>query len=504
MATNDTMILEIETLINKGLLEQTDTIVGKIGKTANKTEKSISGMGNAFKSVAGMAAAYLTVGEVMKGIDTASDFTENRNKMEAVFKGQVEDADKFIKEMGESLRLGKGQLEKEMADVGGMLKGMGFEDADLKGNTQAVLKVTKDLASFYNTDLASAVQKVTAGLTGEAEGLKALGINIQDTAMAEYAQSLGYTWTELDNTSKAQLRLNAVMEKMKAAGAAGDAEKTKNEYAAVERSISSLTETIKGEFFMSIKDSLLPVLQQSQDFLINNKDAIVGFGASVGEFIGTVVEGVGVVSDFISENSDLIGILAEVVVIAGSLVGIYKSVVVVTELWATAQAILNGTLLLNPIGLVVAAGAGLIYFLHEAYQNVEPFRNAVNSLFEALKSGWEWLKSSKLGQFFSDFSTGSDAKIKILEEQKAKNIQENTVITKAEEIQTKKDESDYKNEEVLNSVTTQESIKTVKTDYSIGVDVKTDDAVLKNKLDAKIKETIEEHERNKMLNLGLV
>ena len=34
MATNDTMILEIETLINKGLLEQTDTIVGKIGKTA--------------------------------------------------------------------------------------------------------------------------------------------------------------------------------------------------------------------------------------------------------------------------------------------------------------------------------------------------------------------------------------------------------------------------------------------------------------------------------------
>ena len=322
--------------------------------------------------------------------------------------------------------------------------------------------------------------------------------------MAEYAQSLGYTWTELDNTSKAQLRLNAVMEKMKAAGAAGDAEKTKNEYAAVERSISSLTETIKGEFFMSIKDSLLPVLQQSQNFLINNKEAIVSFGASIGEFIGTVVEGVGIVSDFVSENSDLIGILAEVVVIAGSLVGIYKSVVVVTELWATAQAILNGTLLLNPIGLVVAAGAGLIYFLHEAYQNVEPFRNAVNSLFEALKSGWEWLKSSKLGQFFSDFSTGSDAKIKILEEQKAKNIQENTVITKAEEIQTKKDESDYKNEEVLNSVTTQESIKTVKTDYSIGVDVKTDDAVLKNKLDAKIKETIEEHERNKMLNLGLV
>ena len=502
MATDDKMILEIETLINKSLLEQTDNIVGKIGKTADKTEKSITGMGGAFKTVAGMAAAYLTVGQVMKGIDTASDMTENRNKMEAVFKGQVEDADKFIKEMGDSLKLGRGQLEKEMADVGGMLKGMGFENSDLKGNTQAVLKVTKDLASFYNTDLASAVQKVTAGLTGEAEGLKVLGINIQDTAMAEYAQSLGYAWTELDNTSKAQLRLNAVMEKMKAAGAAGDAEKTKDEYAAVERSISSLTETIKGEFFMSIKDSLLPILQQAQDFLINNKEAVVGFGSSVGTFVGQVVSGVSAISEFISENSDLISILSEVALVAVSLVGVYKSVVVITELWAAAQSILNGTLLLNPIGLTVAAVAGLVYMLYEAYKSSEQFRNIVNGLFDALKNGWEWLKSSKLGQYISKLFGGDKAEIALTET--TKSVTEQSLTSKTNAIESKKMENETKNEQILNSVTTQESIKTIKSDYSVDVNVKTDDAVLKNKLDLKIKETIEEHERNKMLNLGLV
>uniref|UniRef100_UPI00260F0049 hypothetical protein n=1 Tax=uncultured Clostridium sp. TaxID=59620 RepID=UPI00260F0049 len=419
----DTMILEIETLINKSLLEQTDKIIGAVGKQAQKTEDAISKMGGAFKGVAAMAATYLSVGQIIKGIDLASDFTENRNKLEAVFVGQVEDADKFINEMADSLNLGKRQLEKEMADVGAMIKGMGFEDTDLKGNTQAVLKAAKDVASFYNTDLDSAIRSVTSAINGEAESLKQLtGINLQETQMAEYFEKLtGEKWADLDNTAKAQVRLNAALEGMKKSGAAGDAEKTKDEYAAVERSIKSLVETITGDFFMSMKDSMLPALQETQEFLKNNKDEIVGFGEKLGEFVGVIITGVGAVTNFVSENSDLTMILGEVALVAGGLLGIYKTAVFLTETWAAVQAVLNGTMMLNPIGLVVAGIAGLVYFLYQAYQGSEQFRNMVDSVFGILKKGWEWLKESKLGQMFSKLFGSSEKGITLSQEEKKTN-----------------------------------------------------------------------------------
>lgn len=513
----DTMILEIETLINKSLLEQTDKIIGAVGKQAQKTENAISKMGGAFKGVAAMAATYLSVGQVMKGIDLASDFTENRNKLEAVFEGQVEDADKFIGDMATSLNLGKRQLEKEMADVGAMIKGMGFENKDLKGNTEAVLKAAKDVASFYNTDLDSAIHKITSGLTGETEALKSLGINIQDTTMAEYAQTLGLTWNELDSTAKAQLRLNAVLGKLKDSGAAGDAEKTKDEYAAVERSIKSLVETITGDFFMSMKDALLPALQETQSFLINNQDEIVGFGEKLGEFVGVVISGVGAVSNFVAENSDLFMILGEVALVAGGLLGVYKTAIFLTETWAAVQAVLNGTMMLNPIGLVVAAIAGLSYGIYKAYQHFEPFRNIVDSLFATLKKGWEWLKESKLGQMFSKLFGGDKNDISVTEEEKKtneninKSVQEvvnNEVGASVEKDIESNNKFNLESSKTVNESYNFDSTKSeseVKHTFDVNVSANSEDLTLA--LDKNVKkvvsETIQDYERNKMLDIGL-
>lgn len=409
--------LIIDTSINEALMNQTEKIIGAVGKQAQKTEKSIGKMGGAFKKVAVAAAAWFTTDKIFKGIDLASDFTENRNKLEAVFQGQMKDTDAFISDMAATLRLGKTQMEQEMADMGAVLKGQGFDGKGLQKNTQNMVAAAKDVASFYNVDLESAIGKLRSGITGETEPLKALGINIADTEMEAYAQKLGYTWKEMDNTSKAQLRMNAILEKLKLAGAAGDAKKTNKEFAGTKRSVESLSKEIYGNFFMKLKDAVLPALNKMANFLAENKNKIVGFGDSLGnamtkgmELAGTMWDGAMAVKSFLAENTALTSVLLGVM--AGF--AAYQAAVTVsttlTSAWQAAQALLNGTMVLNPIGLVVAAIAGLAAGIYYAYQKSETFRNMVDTLWQKLKDLWNWLKESSLGKMVSSIFGGSDKK----------------------------------------------------------------------------------------------
>ncbi|MGL5126149.1 MAG: hypothetical protein ACRC6U_09260 [Fusobacteriaceae bacterium] len=506
MAVNDSMILEIQTLINNSLLEQADDIVGRVGKTAKKSEDAISGMGGAFGKVAAMAATYFSVTKVMEGINLASDFTESRNKLEAVFGGQIEDADNFIKEMASTLNLGTRQLEKEMADVGAMMKGIGFEDVNLNLNTENVLKGAKDIASFYNTDLDSAIKKITGGMAGEAEGLKQLGIMVMDQDMDAYATSLGKSWKEMDNTTKAQLRLNKTLGDLKKAGAYKDAEKTKDEYAAVERSLSSLTETIKGDFFMSVKDALLPSMIDTRDILTNNKDAIIAFGSKIGELVTMFFEAVGVVVTFVSENRALFEVIGEGLLVVGGMITAYKTVMMVTQIWTGIQAAFNAVMLLNPVGLVAAAVVGLGYALYQAYQHFEPFRNIVNSVFDSLKKGWEWLKTSKIGEMFSKLFGGDKDKTLTLDTKETSIQKANEILEKKSTSDTKSENSTNETQEIFKNIA-ENNVTKVENSHTFDINVNANDSELAAMVERSTRkaaaETIEDYERNKMLTLGL-
>ncbi|MGL5077411.1 MAG: hypothetical protein ACRDBG_16510, partial [Waterburya sp.] len=436
-------------------------------------------------------------------------------------------------------------------------------------------------ASFYNTDLDSAIRKITGGMAGEAEGLKQLGIMVMDQDMDAYADSLGYSWKEMDNATKAQLRLNKTLGDLKKAGAYKDAEKTKNEYAAVERSLGSLTETITGEFFMSLKDALLPGMIQTRDLLTENKDKIIAFGSKVGEFATTLFDAAGAVYDFCVRNEEALTVVGGVILAVGSAVTAYKTVVAATQAWTAVQALFNATMVLNPVGLVAAAVAGLGIALYMAYRKFEPFRSVVDASWESVKVLWDVIKSFDFGNFWQssanvalaafDVFKGGVKSIFVLVNEFWKsligfdimsivsgwvdkaaaafvkirkllpgfggdevNIKETTV-NKAEEIVSAKNienikettvnkaENILKTEENKNSLNKTEENKSeieqtfknisenkvtkVENSHTFDVNVNTNDSELAAMVERNTRkaasETIEEYERNKMLNLGL-
>ncbi|AID58832.1 tape measure protein [Mycobacterium phage Gaia] len=75
-----------------------------------------------------------------------------------------------------------------------------------------------------------------------------------------------------------------------------------------------------------------------------------------------------------------------------------QKIVAATRAWVVAQYALNGALLLNPIGLVVAAIAGLVAGIVVLYKNSETFRNIVQGVWNAIKTAigavWNWLSQT--------------------------------------------------------------------------------------------------------------
>lgn len=76
----------------------------------------------------------------------------------------------------------------------------------------------------------------------------------------------------------------------------------------------------------------------------------------------------------------------------------YKAVAFAISLplraFTAAQAMLNAVMAMNPIVLVVAALAALAYGLYYAYQHSETFRNAVQWVWDMMKSVFSWLQTN--------------------------------------------------------------------------------------------------------------
>lgn len=98
-------------------------------------------------------------------------------------------------------------------------------------------------------------------------------------------------------------------------------------------------------------------------------------------------------ADWIGNNSDMILQLSGVVLAAFSA---FKLITWGIKMWTIAQAILNGTMLLNPIGLVVAGVAALIAIIVVLWNKFAGLRGVVFGVWETFKLFANFLRNAVL------------------------------------------------------------------------------------------------------------
>ena len=315
-------------------LEKNKDAMTEVVTGTDKAEKALSAMGNAAKSLLGlkkntddvassMASAHkhsLSFGDAVKaivtseaivggfralgsavsslgkelisfakgGVETASDLEEVQNVVNVTF---GEDGAKRIEEFAKSAAgsFGMSSLSAKQftGTMGAMLKSMNLDPAVVETMSMQLTGLAGDMASFYNIDAEDAFAKLRAGISGETEPLKQLGINMSVANMEAYALSQGINtaWKEMTQAEQATLRYQYIMETTKSAQ--GDFARTSDSFSNQQRILQLNMENLS----VSIGSKLLPVLNQFTGLLnqlLSGETDLAGFMTKVGETVAQV------------------------------------------------------------------------------------------------------------------------------------------------------------------------------------------------------------------------
>lgn len=223
--------------------------------TAN-VNKQVSSIKNIFSRL-GKFLAVLGIGKIMKdSIKSAMNAIESENLVSTVFGNMTSDIQQWSNVLQESLGLNGYSVRQNAAVLFNMTKSMGLAKDSALGLSKDLTLLSEDMASFYNLSGEEAFNKIRAGLTGETEPLKALGILVDENTLKQY----GYS-SSLSNSEKVMIRYNAIMSQT--AAAHGDLARTidspANQIRILKNNLQLLGIEI-GRAFMPIVQVVIPIL----------------------------------------------------------------------------------------------------------------------------------------------------------------------------------------------------------------------------------------------------
>ena len=188
------------------------------GDTSDYTQK-MAAADSKWKSVASnmkTAGAKLSLGVTapltvmgFAALNAASDLEESANKVTVVFGDQATAIQEWSDTSATAFGLSKAQALEAAGTLGNLFSAMQIGGDTTADMSTSLVELAGDLASFNNIDPAEALEKLRAGIVGETEPLRTLGINLSAVAVEAKALSMGLVETTVDmnKLEAAQLKL---------------------------------------------------------------------------------------------------------------------------------------------------------------------------------------------------------------------------------------------------------------------------------------------------------
>lgn len=291
----------------------------KATKTANGAHKgtlyTLSSYVNQYRKL------YRVIDEV---VDVCADlFNESNEYVEALnlFKVTMGDASDAALEYAESLRDAMGIDPAEWITNQGtfqrMATGFGIASEEAEIMSQNLTQLAYDMASFFNTDVQTAMQKLQSGMSGQIKGLKIWGYNLSVAALQETALNLGIEESvrNMSEAQKAQLRYITLIQRSN--GIMGDMAKTINTPANSLRILQAQIELFKrslGNLVSVIATKVIPYIQAFVELMAEATESwaeawgfeIKDLPTNNLEMASDVIEGIG---DDIDDTTDSVSAL---------------------------------------------------------------------------------------------------------------------------------------------------------------------------------------------------
>jgi hypothetical protein len=254
--------------------------VDRLSPVLKDVDKEASGVSKTLGSVGKLAALGAAAGigvAITAGINftkVASDLNESANKAAVIFGNSIKPVQDFAQTSASAFGISKRAALEYTGTLGTILNASGVTEGASADMSVQLTKLAADLASFNNIPIDEALEKIRAGLVGEAEPLRTVGVLLSEAAVKEKAYQMGLAQTgeELTDAQKVQARYALIMEQT--AKQQGDFTRTSDSLANRQRIIKANWENIRA----TLGNLILPVVTKVgvalSDFLTENQDEI--------------------------------------------------------------------------------------------------------------------------------------------------------------------------------------------------------------------------------------
>jgi len=295
---------------------------GQLNTTAQKFKdfgSKAQSIGN--KMSVGMGLPLTALGGL--SFKAASDAAEATNKMEVVFGEAAGGVRAFGDTAAESLGISRSAAYEAAGTFGNLLTAQGLNQEAAAGMSTEVLQLAADLGSFNNLGTDEVLEKLRAGLVGETEPLRTLGINLSDAAVKAQAMKMGLAESkdELTEADKVQARYALITQQ--SAAAQGDFARTSDGVANSTKIASAKFEEMQaviGEKLLPIGLKLIDGITKIMDiFGALSPELQTGIIAFAGllAVAGPLVSAIGLVSSAIGVLTPLLPVMGAAIAAIG-------------------------------------------------------------------------------------------------------------------------------------------------------------------------------------------
>jgi len=243
------------------------------GKLAN-AEASVKKFQDTCKKSGDTLSKFVTLPLLALGtaaVKFAADAEVSSRKFATAFKGAEGEAAAAVEKLNKQYYLSQGQSKQLLAYTGDLLKGFGATAGGALKTSLSVQQLAASLAAYNGIPVQQASEAITKGLLGETEGLKTLGIAVNDTAIQARLAAEGND--KLTGTAMSLAKANTVLSlayEQSADAVSSFQENTNTASAKVQQLLGDLK-----DMSVSLGEQILPVVK---DVVGGIRDAVQWFG----------------------------------------------------------------------------------------------------------------------------------------------------------------------------------------------------------------------------------
>ena len=285
-----------------GLTSQLNGVKKQLGGVTASAGKASTAMAGLAKMAKLFIGVYLVRGMVKIGkesLNMANDVVESEQLFAVSMKGMGDAARDWSDDLSASLGLNAYSLRKSVGIFNTMFMSMGLGTDKAYELSTGLVELAQDMSSFYNISSEEAFTKLRAGITGETEPLKQLGILVDENTTKQYALSTGISDTakNMTQSQKVLARYEAILGQT--ADAQGDLARTISSPVNQIRILGNTLDMAKialGQAFQPIQAIVLPLLSSLAQAALSAANALktfmwaltgfTGIGANAGAIAG--------------------------------------------------------------------------------------------------------------------------------------------------------------------------------------------------------------------------